>query len=215
MGPPNPPRTAHFVDSVTQKVNAALAKSSSTSTLVVKVRHTITRSDTVIHELKYQFQNPGLVAQQAKLATFIGKPLPEFALPDLAGKMVRAKSLRGQPAVLNLWFTACAPCIGEMPALNKIQAEKASASVAFLALTYDNRAKVRAFLPKHPFTFRHLPNAQAYCAQFISSYPISIFVDRTGIIRRIEGGMWQSNEKGEGHADEGDFRYALEEVKTP
>ena len=102
-----------------------------------------------------------------------------------------------------------------MPTLNKIQAEKANASVAFLALTYDDPAKVKAFLPKHPFTFRHLPNALAYCSQFISSYPISIFVDRTGIIRRIEGGMWEVNEKGEGHANEVDFRYAMEEITKP
>jgi len=157
----------------------------------VQVRKTLTRPDTVIHEytLLGTHTAAALQARQQGLDGFIGQPLPAFALPDLAGTLVDSHSLQGKPVVLNLWFTTCGPCIAEMPTLNRIQREKASAGIVFLALTFDDPAKVRAFLQKQPFTYRQLAGATQYCAQFATGYPVTFFVGRDGLIKKVLGGI--------------------------
>jgi len=154
-----------------------------------QIKNTITRPDTIIYEYTLQGATAGVAENRSKYTAFIGKPLPSFLLPDLVGKKVDSRKFLGKPIVLNLWFTSCAPCIAEMPALNRIQAEKANTEIIFLALTYESKEKVQAFLKKRPFNFRHIVGAKQYCDQFTTGYPISIFVDKAGMINNILEGM--------------------------
>ena len=74
--------------------------------------------------------------------------------------------------------------------------------------------KVRAFLQKRSFTFRHLVGAQAYCNQFTSSYPLSIFVDRQGVVRDIVEGMSPlTGGLGAKAVDDREFNVALKLIK--
>ena len=184
----------------------------------VQVRKTITRPDTVIHEytLLGTHTAAALQARQQGLDGFIGQPLPAFALPDLAGKLVDSHRLRGKPVVLNLWFTTCGPCIAEMPALNRIQQEKASAGIVFLALTFDDPAKVRAFLQKQSFTYRQVAGAKQYCTQFATGYPVTFFVGRDGLIKKVLGGLATEATTGSqqpGSIDDHAFYAALKQIE--
>jgi peroxiredoxin len=191
-----------------------LNKNNAGFTYAKKVKSTLARHDTVIHEFTLQGATAGVWANRKRYASFIGRPLPAFVLSDTAGRPLESKSLRGQAVVLNLWFTACAPCVAEMPALNRIQADPANAAVVFLALTYESGEKVRAFLQKRAFTFRQLVGAQAYCNQFTSSYPLSIFVDRDGVVRdMVEGMPPLPGGTGSKGVDDRDFVAALQLIK--
>jgi cytochrome c biogenesis protein CcmG, thiol:disulfide interchange protein DsbE len=154
-----------------------------------RIDKTITRPDTIIHyfTLSGTHTREAESAHQQQLTALVGKPLPAFLLENLQGGMVSSKSFLGKPVVLNLWFTACAPCIAEMPWLNQIRKAKARTDVVFLAVTFNSKDKVYAFLRKHPFTFRHLVGAKRYCTQFTSGYPTTLFIDRSGIVRRMLG----------------------------
>ncbi|WP_143436782.1 TlpA family protein disulfide reductase [Hymenobacter crusticola] len=156
-----------------------------------RINKTITRADTVIHEYNLHGTptRAAELAHQQQLQAWVGKPLPAFSLPDLQGQRVSTQSLRGKPVVVNLWFTTCGPCIAEMPELNRIHREYATTDVVFLALTFDKKEKVQAFLKKRPYAFRHIAGATTYCDQFTSGYPTTLFVDRTGIIRRVLGAI--------------------------
>lgn len=48
--------------------------------------------------------------------------LPDLMVTQLDGAPVRLSALRGQPLVLNLWATWCAPCRREMPLLQEMAA---------------------------------------------------------------------------------------------
>lgn len=48
--------------------------------------------------------------------------MPDFVLTDPAGKELKLASLKGQPVLVNLWATWCAPCVAELPALDKLAA---------------------------------------------------------------------------------------------
>jgi len=61
-----------------------------------------------------------------------GSEIPDFVLSDPAGKQLNMQSLKGKPVLVNLWATWCAPCVAELPALDK------------LAATLDGKVKVLA-----------------------------------------------------------------------
>jgi cytochrome c biogenesis protein CcmG/thiol:disulfide interchange protein DsbE len=207
--------TATQVDSILQVKNEKVKSLGIVFTKQIK--KTITRSDTTIYEYTLQGATAGVVENRGKYAAFIGKPLPAFVLPDLAGKQLDSKKLLGKPLVLNFWFTSCAPCIAEMPALNRIQAEKAGSEVVFLAFTYESKEKVQAFLQKRSFTFRHIAGAKQYCDQFTTGYPISIFVDKKGLVKNILEGMpvaYDSvTKKPSGAVDDKEFYAALKQIE--
>lgn len=53
-----------------------------------------------------------------------GSLMPDFTVKDAAGKELRLTSLKGTPVLINLWATWCAPCVAELPALNRLAAKR-------------------------------------------------------------------------------------------
>lgn len=83
--------------------------------------------------------------------------------------------------VLNLWFTTCAPCIAEIPDLNKMKEE--NPGVVFVAMTFEEKEKVKKFLEKMPFGFHQVTDAKGYVDLLESGYPTTLFIDKTGMVR--------------------------------
>jgi len=52
-----------------------------------------------------------------------GSRMPDFALSDPSGKVLRSAELRGKPVLINLWATWCGPCVLEMPMLDALAGE--------------------------------------------------------------------------------------------
>jgi thiol-disulfide isomerase/thioredoxin len=179
--------TRREVDSLAQLMN--IRGKSAGFEFHARIKQTITRPDTIIHEyiLSGTPTREAVAAHEQQLHALVGQPLPAFTLADLQGNQVSSQSLVGRPVVVNLWFTSCGPCLEEMPYLNQIRSQKARTDVVFLAVTFDSKEKVQAFLKKRPFTFRHLVGAKQYCDQFTSGYPTTMFVDRSGIIQSVLG----------------------------
>ncbi|HMT48328.1 MAG TPA: TlpA disulfide reductase family protein [Novosphingobium sp.] len=85
-----------------------------------------------------------------------GSEMPDFVLKDAAGNQARLASFKGKPLLVNLWATWCAPCVAELPALDKLAKDRAG-SLTVLAVSQDldsagstggggTDAKVAAFL---------------------------------------------------------------------
>jgi thiol-disulfide isomerase/thioredoxin len=53
---------------------------------------------------------------------------------------------RGRPLLLNFWATWCAPCITEMPLLDRFASERAASGWRILALAIDQADPVRRFI---------------------------------------------------------------------
>jgi thiol-disulfide isomerase/thioredoxin len=66
-----------------------------------------------------------------------GSALPDFVLADPAGQKLDLQSLKGKPLLINLWATWCAPCVAELPALDKL-AETLDGKVKVLTINQDS-----------------------------------------------------------------------------
>ena len=111
-----------------------------------------------------------------------GKPFPDFRLTDLSGTTHTSESIKGKVVVINLWFTACAPCIHEMPELNTIVEEyKENDDVLFLAFALDPKgSRLDKFLKKHKFDYNIIPDSQKYITKKLNppGYPTHIVLDK-------------------------------------
>jgi len=74
-----------------------------------------------------------------------------FGTPD--GKMLALAGFRGRSLVLNFWASWCAPCVREMPSLDRFQREFAGAGWQVVGLAIDRLEAVRAFLAHTPVGF--------------------------------------------------------------
>jgi peroxiredoxin len=129
-----------------------------------------------------------------------GTPAPNFELFDLDNRPVRLSDYLGCPVVINFWGTQCIYCLEEMPALEAVfrQELESDDGAVFLAVNVqDTAAKARAFMNDNGYTIPVLMDAGGQAAQAynISALPVTVFVDRIGIIRYIKLGMFVSLEE--------------------
>lgn len=112
-----------------------------------------------------------------------GSPIPDFTLADQQGKQLSLPSLKGKPLLVNLWATWCAPCVAELPTLDKLAGDR-SGHLRVLTVSQDmaGTEKVADFLksrggahlepwldPKNDLAFHYqagtLPTTILYDAQ--------------------------------------------------
>ena len=125
-------------------------------------------------------------ASEVKLNSLLEKPAPDFAFKAMDGKSYSLADLKGKTVVLNFWFTACGGCVMEMPDLNALKQSYAGKDVVFLAFTFDDDAKVNAFLNKSRFDYTIIPNARKASNDYnIYGYPTSLVIDRNGVVKYI------------------------------
>ncbi|HEU4496943.1 MAG TPA: TlpA disulfide reductase family protein [Flavobacterium sp.] len=150
------------------------------------------RNDSIINYgiIAYMQDN----AKQDGVLKLINKPLPYFKLERYKGGSLNSADLKGKPAVVNFWFAACPPCVAEIPSLNKIK-EKYGSKLNYIAITFDDRAKVYNFLKRFAFDFDILINAEKYLAQAENTgYPKLLVLDEKGIIKYAGYGLPANDE---------------------
>jgi thiol-disulfide isomerase/thioredoxin len=77
-----------------------------------------------------------------------GQPLPTTAFQGAHGKPQTLAAFRGKPLLLNFWATWCAPCVKEMPSLDRLAAAQ-KGKLEVVALSQDSgRDRIDAFFAK-------------------------------------------------------------------
>ena len=82
---------------------------------------------------------PPLAGEFAHNFTLLDPPVPAplAVFEDQAGRRVRMADFAGQVVVLNFWATWCAPCVREMPSLDRLQAELGDDGMTVVAVSLD------------------------------------------------------------------------------
>jgi thiol-disulfide isomerase/thioredoxin len=76
-----------------------------------------------------------------------GSEAPDASFSTRDGKPVSIAKLKGQPMLVNLWATWCAPCVKELPTLDKL-AQSGRMNVVAVSQDDGPQASVDAFLKK-------------------------------------------------------------------
>jgi thiol-disulfide isomerase/thioredoxin len=80
-----------------------------------------------------------------------GKPAPDVAFSDPDGGETGIADFRGTPVLLNLWATWCAPCVKELPTLDRLALSRGKdGGLGVIAVSQDMapQGSVTAFLDK-------------------------------------------------------------------
>lgn len=97
----------------------------------------------------------GVAWQQRRAPT--GEPasptLWQLRLARPEGGELDFASLRGAPLLLNFWATWCAPCVEELPLLDRFFLENSVNGWQVLGLAVDQATAVKAFLQRAPVRF--------------------------------------------------------------
>ncbi len=113
-------------------------------------------------------------------------PAPLEAFTDLAGNPVRLADFEGRVVLLNFWATWCAPCVREMPSLDRLQAVLGDRGLSVVAVSIDRRVEVIRPFAKRLGLARlglyHDPEGALFQAFGVTGLPASFLIDPNGAI---------------------------------
>ena len=121
----------------------------------------------------------------------VGQPL-SLTVPDLDGREIDiAARLGAKATVVDFWATWCEPCKEQMPVLDGLARELAGRGLAVYGVSVDeDRAQLTSFLQERPVAFPILwdKGAARLSRLDVSSMPVTLIVDRRGVIRFLHQG---------------------------
>jgi peroxiredoxin len=123
-----------------------------------------------------------------------GDRVPSFGAPVLDGDSLHLASLAGQPVMLNVWATWCAPCREEMPQLQALHEQFGHRGLRILGVSVDSRGSeptIRRFVEEGGYTYTILHDpADVVSREFRTSggVPETFLIDGDGrLVRRWIG----------------------------
>ena len=86
-----------------------------------------------------------------------GKPAPGVEFSDADGQQTSLAEFSGKPVLVNLWATWCAPCVKELPTLDRLSMAPGAPKVLAISQDMGPHASVVAFLES-----KQIANLDAY-----------------------------------------------------
>jgi thiol-disulfide isomerase/thioredoxin len=131
-----------------------------------------------------------------------GKPAPGAQFHDPDGGAISLAKFRGVPVLVNLWASWCAPCVKELPTLQKLEkAQAKDGRLGVIAVSQDMapKASVDAFLASKTiarFAAFHDPDMALSSALGAQILPTSVLFDAKGreVWRYVGDVDWTSEE---------------------
>jgi len=111
------------------------------------------------------------------------KPAPPFNFYLLADDSKKNISdYKGKIVLLNYWATWCAPCIKEMPELNRLQSKYQDQGLTVIALSDEDNESLMKFADKNPFIVTAAYSKEFNWADIQSERPMTFLINREGVI---------------------------------
>ena len=121
------------------------------------------------------------------------RPAPSFALPGLNGGTVRLSDYQGKVVLVNFWYTGCAPCREETPALQAAYKKLADQGLEIVGVNVRPNersgaagdADIRQFVDQYGLTYPIALDTESEIDRAFQVYvlPTSFFIDQSGNIR--------------------------------
>ena len=125
------------------------------------------------------YPNAGLGNEEVE-----GDLLPEATFLDRNDNEISSAELLGDPLVVNLWFSTCAPCAKELPDFAEVHAEVGD-EVRFVGVnTIDSVEVMERFAGERGVQYELLRDQYAELANGVGAvaFPMTLFVTSNGVI---------------------------------
>lgn len=113
-------------------------------------------------------------------------------LKDIDGHEISLQSLRGKWVFINYWATWCAPCLHELPELNRFYTQYKSKNIAVFGVNYEGLSldAQRAFIKKYHINYPSLAEDPAITLRLgnIKAVPATFVLDPNGKLFATEYG---------------------------
>ena len=112
-----------------------------------------------------------------------GKPAPATIFHDAAGEDVTLAAFKGRPLLVNLWASWCAPCVKELPTLDRLARSNRGMTVVAISEDSAPPQSVVAFLKTNKIATLapyHDPTMAMSGALGAEVLPVSILFDGQG-----------------------------------
>jgi len=128
----------------------------------------------------------------------VGRPAPDFTLPDVDGKPVSLHDYDGKYILVNFWGTWCPPCRAEMPDMQIVYEELKSQGLEIIGVDAppDTEEDVRTFVTRGGFTWVFVMDKTWEVARTyrIGAFPSTFFLDKDHVVRQVRVGAMNEKE---------------------
>lgn len=148
----------------------------------------------------------------------VGKNAKDFKFRTMKSDSIQLSDLQGQPVILNIFYVMCAPCMHEIPLINKLTKKYVAQGVNFIAISVQDTPEVIELMDtisyqedkELAYIDEVIKIAASYTGEayripqhkdfknetkdflrenyLVYSAPMTFFIDREGIIRFISSG---------------------------
>ena len=132
------------------------------------------------------------IGAASRAPQLLGNPAPAIASTTLDGAAFDLASLHGRPVIVNFWGPSCLPCRDEFPLFKAKLVTHAADGLAIVGvLTYDGPDDAKAFIAQYGATWPTVLHADGSIrtAYRVAARPQSYFIDRSGVLRKIQVGQ--------------------------
>jgi peroxiredoxin len=127
-----------------------------------------------------------------------GTPAPDFVLKSLSGDNLRLSEFRGEVVMVNFWATWCGDCRAQLTELNDWYGTYQGAGLQLLAVSLDRSlAEVGRTADQLNLSYPVLHDADLSVSKLydVSSMPVSVLIDRDGVVRDVIEGFRRTREQ--------------------
>ncbi len=122
-----------------------------------------------------------------------GAQVPDFEMTFLDGQTASFEQYRGKKVLLNFWATWCGPCVGELPAFQKLAVEYPDELVILAVNCSEDEETVQKFIKNNGYTFPVVLDKDGTIQEIfggITSIPVTVIIDGEGkIVSSSTGAM--------------------------
>ncbi len=126
-------------------------------------------------------------------SALVGTAAPAFTLADDRGTVVSLQQYRGRIIVMNLWASWCPPCRAEMPDLQRLSQQYASAGLVVVGVNEgESPSRARAFAQSLGIRFPiWIDDQQRYGRLYAAlGMPTTVVIGRDGnVVKGFDGAL--------------------------
>jgi thiol-disulfide isomerase/thioredoxin len=127
---------------------------------------------------------------EADAARIVGRPAPDFSLPDLDDQPYQLSQFRDRVVILDFWATWCGPCKLAMPLIDQVFLEYQGKGLVVLGINLEGRDKnqlVKQFVERSGHQFVILQGGMMGVGidrvYGVTGIPTTFVIDKQGVIR--------------------------------